>query len=94
MYARIAQRRRRCRTSLDPSRQRRLQYIHRTVPIILDRLDLDLSPAHGGSGGGSEGQVLTVVIGSLAERGSEERFKLGAADVSAKWETGPFSASG
>lgn len=63
MYARIAQQRRCCRTSpLDPSGQRTLQYIHRTVPIILDRLDLDLSPAHVGSGGGSEGQVLTVVV--------------------------------
>lgn len=52
-----------CRTSqhapLHPSTQRTMQHIHRTVSIILDRLDLDLSPPHVGSG--SEGQVLMVV---------------------------------
>lgn len=96
MYSRIAQQWRcidDCRTSPHarphPSTQRTMQHIHRTVSIILDRLDLDLSPPHVGSG--CEGQVLMVV-----EMFWLSRFRggLGAADVSAQWETGPFSASG
>lgn len=79
-----------CRTAphaqLHPSRPTTQQYLHGTVSIILDGLDLDLPPPHVERG--SEGQLLrSMEIFWL------KRFAGGlvAADVSAQWETGLYS---